>query len=239
MSDRDLTVFTQGIIDISWPVDEKTTTWKDSNDTRFEEKRNWSEHHCRNSNIHMNAHTGTHIDAGCHFLKDGNTIDEIPLDRLQGPCKILDFSALGDSVPQITREHFSPFESCIDKDDIILLKTRNSQLAYDASFNPHYLALGGDAAQWLVEKGIKCIGIDFPGIERSDIQKDHQTHQVLLSAKIPIIEGLRLAEVQADFVFMHQSGKKAGQKSKYFFLCLPIKLMGIDAAPARALLYKL
>ena len=76
--------------------------------------------------ISLHSHTGTHIDAPLHFIKDGRTIDEIPLTHFIGPCRVLDLSAVESC---ITEQDLAPY--AFKSEEIILFKTKNSQLSAD------------------------------------------------------------------------------------------------------------
>ncbi len=204
------------VIDVSWPISTATTGYKDKKVVKFDEVKNFAKDGARETNIHVSAHTGTHIDAPSHFLRDGKTIDQIDLSRFIGPCKVID---LTDVVEAITRNRLASHEGEIVEGDIVLLKTTNSAKTATDKFTPHFVYLEFTGAEYLKEKGVKAVGIDYLGIERS--QSGHPTHTTLLHADIGIIEGLRLRHVQ---------------EGTYFFACLPINVIGIEAAPARAVL---
>ena len=204
------------IIDISWPISTATTGYKDRHVVAFEKVKNFAKDGVRETNIRLSAHTGTHVDAPSHFLKDGKTIDQIHPDRLIGPCKVLDMT---DVAEHITRNRLAEHESEIAADDIVLLKTSNSAQPATEKFSPHIVYLESSGAEYLKEKKIKAVGIDYLGIERS--QPGHPTHEVLMAANICIIEGLRLSPVDAG---------------AYFLVCLPLNIIGLEAAPARAVL---
>lgn len=204
------------IIDISWPISAATTGYKDRNIVDFEEVKNFNRDGVRETNIHLSSHSGTHIDAPSHFLRDGKTIDQLSLDRFVGSCKVLDLTS---AVERITRDCLTEFDSEIDNDDIILLKTINSDTAPIEKFSPHFVYLEVSGAQYLIEKKIKAVGIDYLGIEHS--QFGHPTHESLMHADIGIIEGLRLGHVTPG---------------PYICVCLPLKSIGVEAAPARAVL---
>lgn len=203
------------IIDISWPISTATTGYKDKKVVRFEDIKHFEKDGARETTICLSSHTGTHVDAPSHFLKDGLTIDEITLDRCIGPCKVLDLTAVSDT---ITDEHLR--DKDIKQNDIILLKTANSLTSPTDNFSPHFIYVHYSAACYLAEKKIKAVGIDYLGIERSQV--DHPTHTLLMHADIVIIEGLRLNHVIPG---------------DYFFICLPLYTIGNEAAPARALLF--
>lgn len=204
------------VIDISWPVSESTTGYKDRHVVKLEEVKTFAKDGVRESHLHVSSHTGTHVDAPSHFLQDGKTIDQVYLDRLVGRCKVIDLTDAGE---KITRDQLADHESEIAEGDIVLLKTANSAQSPTEKFTPHFVYLEDSGAHYLVEKKIKAVGIDYLGIERS--QSGHPTHTVLMHADIAIIEGLRLQHVQPG---------------TYLLVCLPLNVIGMEAAPARAVL---
>ena len=204
------------VIDVSWPISRATTGYKDRAIVKFDEIKNFAKDGVRETNIQVSAHTGTHIDAPSHFLRDGKTIDQIDLSQFIGRCKVID---LTDVSEQITRNRLASHEGEIDEGDIVLLKTSNSITIATDKFSPHFVYLEFTGAEYLKEKKIKAVGIDYLGIERS--QTGHPTHLTLMRADIGIIEGLRLRHVK---------------EGAYFFVCLPLNTIGIEAAPARAVL---
>jgi len=204
------------IIDISWPISSATTGYKDRTVVKFDEISNFLKDGVRETNIHLSAHTGTHIDAPSHFLRDGKAIDQVDLSQFIGRCKVLD---LTDVSEQITRNCLVNYEGKINEGDIVLLKTSNSTKIATDKFSPHFVYLEFTGAEYLKEKKVKSVGIDYLGIERS--QSGHPTHITLMHADIGIIEGLRLRSVK---------------EGAYFFVCLPLNIIGIEAAPARAVL---
>lgn len=163
------------------------------------------------SRIDLDVHTGTHVDAPLHMVTDGDTFETISLQDLVGPCKVLDLTEVED---RVTKADLEAFE--IESGDFILLKTKNS---FEEAFDFDFIFLAHDGAEYLAELGVRGVGIDSLGIERS--QEGHPTHKTLFSNKIIIIEGLRLKEVD---------------QGDYFMVAAPLKLVGTDAAPARVLL---
>lgn len=202
------------IIDISWPLDERTTAYKDKKTISFNNTKTFEKDGVRESIITIGSHSGTHIDAPAHFLKNGKTIDTIPLDQLTGPCKVIDLVHVRDVIEM---HHLQ--EHDIEEGDFILIKTANSTLPPTAPFKEDFVYLSAAAAYYLVDCGIELIGFDYLGIERN--QPAHDTHTLLMQADIAIVEGLRLAKVRAG---------------EYLFVCLPLLVVGLDAAPARAIL---
>jgi len=202
------------IIDISWPLSRATVEYKDKKTIEFEHVKKIDKDGVGETIICMGSHTGTHVDAPAHFLKDGMTIDAVPLGSCVGNSIVIDLTHVVDVV---TAEDFEQF--AIKEGDIVLLKTTNSELPSTGNFVHDFVYLDQSGALYLADKKIKAVGIDYLGIERA--QKGHETHQELLQKNIVIIEGLRLKTVAPG---------------SYFFCCLPIYTVGLEAAPARAIL---
>jgi arylformamidase len=158
----------------------------------------------------LGSHTGTHVDAPWHFLQEGNSIDMEPLDKFIGEAAIIDASGKNS----ITAEEFSGYD--IRSNDIVLIYTDTG----DRRTNFAYLDVS--AAEWIVENGVKCVGIDTASVEKYG-RKDAPVHKMLLASNIGIIENLANLEQFAG--------------SRMFFVCLPLPLKGIDGSPARAVLF--
>jgi arylformamidase len=163
--------------------------------------------------LELDVHTGTHIDAPLHMVVDGDTFETIPMDNLVGQCKVFDLTQVEDGISKKDLERFE-----IQKDDFVLLKTKNS---YEETFNFDFIYLAQDGAEYLSQLGVRGVGIDTLGIERS--QEGHPTHKTLFAKKIIIIEGLRLKEIN---------------QGEYFMVAAPLKLVGTDGSPARVLLFE-
>ncbi len=202
------------IYDISWPISQATTEYKNKVTIQLASIKGFDSDGVRESIITMGAHTGTHVDAASHFLKDGKSIDMIPLDRLIGRAHVYDFMAVAEC---ITAKDLARYD--INEGDIILLRTANSALNATDRFERDFIYLDHSGARYLADKRVKAVAIDYLGIERGD--PDHQTHTTLMKADITIIEGVRLAHVPAG---------------SYLMICLPLALIGSEAAPARAIL---
>ena len=163
--------------------------------------------------LELDVHTGTHIDAPLHMVVDGDTFETIPMDDLVGQCKVFDLTQVEDGISKKDLERFE-----IQKDDFVFLKTKNS---YEETFNFDFIYLAQDGAEYLSQLGVRGVGIDTLGIERS--QEGHPTHKTLFAKKIIIIEGLRLKEIN---------------QGEYFMVAAPLKLVGTDGSPARVLLFE-
>jgi arylformamidase len=202
------------IIDISWPITENVTEYKDRTSVKLTSLKSFTKDKGRETLITIHSHTGTHVDAQSHFLRNGMSIDAIDLNKLIGTCQVLDMTQIEKKITKRDLQRFT-----IKKHEIILLKTKNSYLSPTEKFNPDFIYLDHSGAEFLVEKQIKSVGIDYLGIEREQV--DHGTHTLLLENNIPIIEGLRLKNIS---------------KTHYMFYCLPILFKHIDSSPARAVL---
>ena len=167
------------------------------------------------STIRFGSHTGTHADAARHFFDDGQSVDRIPLERLIGPALLLKFP---DTVRAIGAAELRVQDLRGQKR--ILLGTRNSALLSQRDFVKDYTFLAPDGAQYLVDNGVELVGIDYLSIEQFH-SGHHRTHRTLLERSVVIVEGL-------DF-----SVPEAGP---YQFICLPLRIVGCDGAPARAVL---
>ena len=163
------------------------------------------------SKLDIFVHTGSHVDAPYHVLQNGKTIEKLNPDRFMGRAIVLDFTKVKEG---ITEKHFKKLKLKIQKDEIVLLKTKNKP---EKNFDFNFAYLEKSGATYLVSKKIKAVGIDCLGIERS--QPNHQTHKILAKKNIPIFEGLDLSKVK---------------QGRYFFHGLPLKIRKGDASPVRA-----
>lgn len=167
--------------------------------------------------LKFGSHTGTHIDPQFHFVNDGRTVDQIPLDTLVGECFVC--PVVGPSVIEVHHLESAEIPEGMER---ILFKTRNSDFWNDSDFHTDYTYLAPDAALWLIDRGIKLIGIDYLSIEQFH-SGHHATHLGLLKSNIVIVEGVDLREISGGV---------------YTLVCLPIKIKDGDGAPARAILIK-
>lgn len=168
------------------------------------------------SRLSMSVHAGTHVDAPYHFLEKGGTVDDIPIKLLTGRAYVLHLPDTDLITAEILEK--SPIPPRTRR---VLFHTRNSELwkKPQKKFDDKYVAISADAAEYLVQKGVKLVGVDYLSVAPYDDLVS--THQILLKAGIVIVEGLNLAEVS---------------QGRYTLYCLPIKLANCDGAPARAIL---
>lgn len=203
----------QRIIDISMTIHEGMQVYKNKDEKRpkIYNTVNHQTGKVHESRIDIDVHCGTHVDAPLHMLAGGETIETIGLERLVGPARVLDLTHVEDA---ITKDDLVPHG--IRRGERILFKTKNS---LTDEFLWDFVYLREDGAQYLIEQGVTLAGTDGLGIERA--QPEYTTHRPLLRNNIVIVEGLRLAHVEPG---------------SYWLVIAPLKLTGIDAAPARAFL---
>ena len=207
------------IIDISVPLSPQLPVWTGEAPVSIEHKMSINNGDDANVTfLKMGSHTGTHIDAPLHFVKDGKTTEEIPLEKLIGSCVVLDCRGLKKisaadldklNIPQGTEK--------------LLFKTDNSKRWNQPKheFYLDYCALTADAAQWVVDHGIHLVAIDYLSIQLYYDPID--THVILLSNEVVIIENIDLRNVGAG---------------AYRLICLPLKIEGVEGTLARAVLEK-
>jgi arylformamidase len=166
--------------------------------------------------LHFGAHTGTHVDAPAHFIEGARKIDALSLDVLIGPARVI---RVPDEVAEIDPDFLAGCD--LDQVERVLFHTRNSNF-WSEGFRKDFAHLLPEAAEILVEKGIKLVGTDYLSIEKFH-SGHHRTHLALLSQSVVIVEGLNLSEVPAG---------------DYELICLPLKIAdgAGDGAPARVVL---
>jgi arylformamidase len=166
------------------------------------------------SRLILGTHTGTHVDAPKHFIDDGLTVDALSLDLLIGRARVVEISKRGG----IGAEELA--EAGLREDLRVLLKTSNSALWNDTGFHQEYTYVTEEGARYLVEQGVKVIGVDYLSVEQYK-KAGAPAHRALLSQGVVIIEGLNLSEAEPGMYEMY---------------CLPLRVAGGDGAPARVIL---
>ncbi|MGP1489349.1 MAG: cyclase family protein, partial [Peptoanaerobacter stomatis] len=156
------------------------------------------------SRLDTDLHCGTHIDAPLHMVKNGSTIDKYNVSKFIGKCKVFDLTNVDEF---ITKKDIESLD--IQKDDRVIFKTKNS---YDTVYNPKFVYIEEDAAEYLAEKQIQSLGIDAMSIERD--KKHHPTHKIILGANIGVIEDMMLKDID---------------EGEYFLSALPLKIKDSDA----------
>ena len=173
---------------------------------------------CNLSQISTSAHIGTHMDAPRHFLADGKGIETMPIAATIGPARVIEIQ----DPDRISIRELEPHH--LAKGERVLFKTRNSaQLWKTHDFQEQFVYIPRDTAHYLAKCEVQTVGVDYLSVGGYEIDSA-ETHRALLGAGIWIIEGLNLEHVEPG---------------NYELICLPLKIVGSDGAPARAVLRKL
>jgi arylformamidase len=170
------------------------------------------------SSFTIDAHFGSHIDAPLHFVQEAKAIDEIDLFKLIGKAYVAEIRGL-KNITATDLENADIPSDCTK----LLLKTDN-QFYWEqglTEFQEDFISIDATGAQWVVDRGIHLIGIDYLSIQR--FNDGPKTHQILLQNEVVIVETLNLEHVKAGW---------------YDLICLPLKLEGLEASPVRAVLKK-
>jgi arylformamidase len=166
---------------------------------------------------YIGAHTGTHMEAPLHTAPGGQTVDQIPLELLVGPCRVLDLTGV---MSEITPDDL--VAAGMGREERVLLRTTNSELVLHNPQPPTaWVGLSPAAAQMLVDRGVRLLGFDFYTVETAGRDKTFDSHYILSGAGIVTIEQVDLGGV-AD--------------GMYELVCLPVPMRGAEAAPARVVL---
>ena len=203
-------------IDVSVPLHEDMTIFE--GDPRFHIQRTSSMADgaiCNVSGMEIGVHTGTHVDAPVHFIDGGAGVERLPLDALIGPAWVVD---AGTSGATITAEDIERFDIPTGEDRL-LFRTRSANLWDTPGFERDFVAPDATAAAALVRRGVRLVGMDYLSV--APIDDPTPTHRILLSAGVVVVEGLDL---------------RAVEPGSYDLVCLPLRIVGSDGAPARAVL---
>jgi arylformamidase len=171
--------------------------------------------HANVSALSLGAHSGTHMDAPRHFIRDGFGIDRLPLDAVLGRARLV---AIEDPVA-IRPDELVPLG--LRPGERVLFRTTNSARCWrNDAFVQDFVFITAPAAQYLADRRVKLVGVDYLSVGGYK-QAGAATHQALLGAGIWIVEGLNLDRLEPG---------------AYDLICLPLKILDGDGAPARALL---
>ena len=209
------TLPTKGWIDISVPLSNDTVYWPTDTKIKIDRVNDIKKGDDDNlTYISMCAHTGTHMDAPRHFLKTGTSIDKIPIAATMGKVRIIEIQDTESIKVKELKSHR------IQKGERIIFKTRNSRrIWHNKPFDYDYIYISTEAAEFLAERNILMVGVDYLSI--GGIDNCEEVHKTILKAGIYVIEGLVLFNIEPG---------------NYELLCLPIKIKGADGAPSRALI---
>jgi len=206
------------IHDISLTISPQLPTWPGDPGVQLERISKMEEGASANvTHMSLGVHTGTHVDAPYHFMGlDSMTVESLSLDVLNGKASVI-------YIPDVDLITVEVLQDAAIPSDVrrLIFKTRNSSIwaRGENDFQEDFVALSPDAAEFLVQRGVELVGVDYLSV--APYGDGAPTHQILLKAGVVIVEGLDLSAIQPG---------------DYDFCCLPLKIKGSDGAPARAIL---
>jgi arylformamidase len=203
------------LIDVSVPIDSSLANYPGNTPFTLEAIKRRARGDSSNlSTLHMSAHAGTHVDAPRHFFDDGGGVETLPLEMLCGRTRVVELTTRRS----VTAEDLAPFD--LSEDVRLLLKTHNSRLWGTPEFHPDFIGVTEGGARFLVDRGVKVLGIDYLSVEEYKTP-GAPAHHILLGGGTIVIEGLNLRDVDPG---------------TYEMFCLPLAVVGSDGAPARVIL---
>lgn len=207
------------LYDISPPVAPGIPVWP--GDTPYQAELSWAI--ARGSPVNVSAltttpHLGAHADAPFHVADGAATVDRLPLEPFLGPCRVVEVPP----EPLILPDHLLEDGMRIDLADPprLLLKTGSVRREDSGRFPETFSALSPDLARALGAAGALLVGLDTPSVDPFD-SKDLPAHHALVAGGVVNLEGLVLDEVPPGI---------------YELVALPLRLVGLDASPVRAVL---
>lgn len=202
-------------IDVSVPLDANLPTYPGNTPYRLEAIKRIGEGANSNvSTLHLSAHAGTHVDAPRHFLDAAPGAEALPLDLLCGRARVIEVTTRRSITAGDLAAHN------LVEDVRVLIKTPNSRLWGSPTFHSDFIGVAESGAKYLVEHGIKVVGVDYLSVEEFKAP-GAPAHHVLLGGGVIVIEGLNLRDVETGV---------------YEMFCLPLPAVGSDGAPARVVL---
>lgn len=203
------------LIDVSVPIDANLATYPGYTPFELEASARLADGAPSNlSALRMSVHSGTHVDAPRHLLDDGPGVDALPLEMLCGRTRVVELTTRRG----VTAEDLAAFD--LREDLRLLLKTHNSTFWGDPAFHDDYVGVTENGARYLVDRGVKVVGVDYLSVDTFNAPGS-PAHHILLGAGTIVIEGLNLRDVDPG---------------TYEMFCLPLAIVGADGAPARVVL---
>jgi arylformamidase len=201
------------LFDISVPIHEAMIIWPGDPAVQLERVSSISAGApCNVSRLDLGVHTGTHVDAPLHFVEGAAAVEGLPLESMLGWADVVD--TVGSGVLDGATLASLPLPAQSER---LLFKTASPSLWEHDEFVPDFAELNGDGARYLVARGVSLVGIDYLSVG------DEDAHRVLLGAGVVALEGLDLRGIEPG---------------RYRFVCLPLRIVGSDGAPARAILMR-
>lgn len=209
------------IYDISLPISPRMPVWPGDPPVELTQMSSIQDGDNANvSQIKMSVHTGTHIDAPHHFIESGETIDQLPLEKLIGQVLVMEIDEEIDIITESVLTHHRDWLK-LKAESKVLFKTRNSSLwkTYPTAFQSDYVGIDKSGANLLANLGLDLIGMDYLSV--APFNETLEPHEILLAQDIILLEGINLSEIDGGI---------------YQLYCLPLNIVDCDGAPARAVL---
>lgn len=201
--------------DISVPIRDGMATFEGDPPVRLERVMAMADGAiCNVSRLDFGVHSGTHVDAPVHFVDGAAGIDSVALDALVGPALVVDATSIDGHFDRATIDRLA----IPNGTERLLFRSRNVSLWEKPAFDPSFVAVTGDGAAALVERGVRLVGADYLSI--APFGDPSPTHIALLAAGMVIVEGLDLRAIVPGW---------------YDLICLPLLIPGSDGGPARAI----
>jgi arylformamidase len=203
-------------MDVTFPIRSGMVHWPTDSDIKVERVVDMEKGAvCNVSKLTLGAHTGTHMDGLLHFIRDGKPLDQMPVDVGIGPARVIEIKDKESIKVKDLLTHK------IKAGERILFKTINTKKSWKTdAFDENFVYISEEAGKYLAKQKILMVGIDYLSV--GGFFKDgRETHVALLGNGIWIVEGLDLSKIKPG---------------RYDMICLPIKVLNSDGAPARALL---
>jgi arylformamidase len=203
------------LLDVSVPLDAALASYPGNTPFSLEPIKRLARGDSSNvSTLHMSAHSGTHVDAPRHYFDQAPGAEGLSLEMLCGRARVIELTTR----KAITAEDLAQRD--LSEDVRVLIKTHNSRLWGSPEFHQDFIGVAESGARYLVEHGIKVVGVDYLSVEAFKTP-GAPAHHTLLGGGTIVIEGLNLRDVEPGI---------------YELLCLPLLVVGSDGAPARVVL---
>jgi arylformamidase len=206
------------LVDVSVPIRDAMTVYRGNPPVRIRPAMTLQRDGVNLSEVCLGSHTGTHVDAPSHFIRRGVGVDRLDLALFIGPAWVADLRRVKGGINAIDLA-----KARIPRGSRrILLRTSNSRWWHPArAFRTDFVYLTPDGADWLANRGVQLVGIDYLSIEGYGVP-GAPTHKRLLGAGIPILEGLDLFNVHPG---------------RWQMAAFPLRIQDGDAGLTRAVLW--
>ena len=201
------------IYDITRVLSPETPVWPGEPAAEVAVRQTVARDGCRTLRLGLTTHTGTHIETARHFYDEGPYLDELPLDVLCGPCRVVRIPTV-EAVPRAALEAFH-----LEGEARVLISTETPETDL-AGTPPRFGGLSRGAAEYLVQCGVRFVGIDTLSLDVIT-NPDFPAHRTLLPAGVVQCEMLDLADVP---------------EGRYALFALPLRVERSEACPARVVL---